>query len=169
MTGIETALLIGATGMSALSSISQGNAAKTAGYANAAVMDANAASARASAKENARRSRRAADKALGTLRLTGRSMDLLEDNAKEAELEAQTLLWRGEAEAINYSNQAAVSRWRGKQAQKQGFMSAATQLLMGGASMAGGGGFNAAAGGTQGSHMYGMGGGGLRDASGFIR
>lgn len=136
MTGAEIAIgaLIVGGGMQALGQLQSGNAAKTAGDSNGAVLDMNAKMERSLAAENARRSRRVGKKAAGSYRNNVHvSMDVLEDNVKEAELEAQSIEYMGETKAINFQNQAEMARFRGRQAKSASRLAAVSTLLMTGA------------------------------------
>ena len=133
MTGFETPLLIGATAITAVGSIAQGNAAKKASDYNAAVGMANARAARRDATENARRQRRLNRKAAGTLRNKNFvSMDVLEDQSREMELAALDILHGGEVNALGFERSATLDKMRGKAAQTAGYFSAAGTLLKGG-------------------------------------
>jgi len=170
MTGLETALMLAGTAISAVGAIQQGNAANKAAKYNAAVAEGNAAAARRDAAENARRQRRLNRKAAGTLRNRDFvAMDVLEDEVKEGELKALDLLHGGEVQAAGFQNNATLERMRGKAAQKAGYMNAAGTLLSGGAKAAGGfsSGASYAPGSSAGSVNYSQG-IGLRDSSGFI-
>lgn len=130
MTGMEP-LLIASMAMSAMGSIAAGNAARKAGNFNAAVGEANARSARASAAENTERQRRIGARRQGGLRNAQVSLDVLEDQAMEEELEALTIMHGGELQALGLERGAALDRFEGKVAQKAGYMSAAGSLLKG--------------------------------------
>ena len=88
MTGLEVALFAGVLGSltSAVGVIKQGQNAKAVGKYNAKLAENNAVAARASAKENASREARLGMKRMGALRASGASLDVLEDNALEEEL-----------------------------------------------------------------------------------
>jgi len=131
MTGMEP-LLMASMAMSAMGSIAAGNAARKAGNFNAAVGEANARSARASAAENTERQRRIGARRQGGLRNAQVSLDVLEDQAMEEELEALTITHGGELQALGLERGAALDRFEGKVAQKAGYMSAAGSLLRGG-------------------------------------
>lgn len=138
MTGIEIAIIAG-TVLSAVGSIQQGIAASNAAKFNAKVAQNNAIAARQNAAENARRERR-----LGRLRQGARraasgafgniedDLDLLEDNAREDELAALTIIHQGELQAISQQNQASLFRSQGSAALTAGFVSAAGTLIGGG-------------------------------------
>ena len=130
MTGMEP-LLIASMAVSAMGSIAAGNAARKAGNFNAAVGEANARSARASAAENTERQRRIGARRQGGLRNAQVSLDVLEDQAMEEELEALTIMHGGELQALGLERGAALDRFEGKVAQKAGYMSAAGSLLKG--------------------------------------
>lgn len=128
---IALAFLAFGTGVSAIGQIQQGNAARRAGEFNAQVSQNNAVASRASAAEDARRFRRVARKQEGERIVGGASLDLLEDNAMEEELEALTILHGGEIQAIGFENTAKIQRAGGRAAQTAGFVGAAGTTLLG--------------------------------------
>ena len=143
------------TVISAVGSIQQGNAAKAAADYNAAVARNNAIAARQTAAANAKRQERLARKRQGTIRanvgasgtelLGGSAMDVLEDSAMEEELERLSILHGGEVQARGFEADARLEKARGAAAQRSGYMSAGSTLLMGGAKAAKG--FNLGGGG----------------------
>jgi len=137
MTGVEIALAISAVGsaVSAVGASSAGSAAKKAANFNAAVGEANARAARRDATENFDRHQRDAARRGGTLRNQLVSLDALEDQAMEEELDAQTILHQGEISAMGFERGAGLDRSSGRTAQRAGFVSAAGSLLKGGASL----------------------------------
>lgn len=140
MTGLETALLIGGTAVSAIGSIQQGNAAKQAANFNAQVANNNAIAARQNAAANAKRQEREARLRAGAnraaagasgIQLSGSVLDLLEDNAMEEELDRLTILHQGELQASGLESSATLLRAEGSAAQRAGFAGAASTLLSG--------------------------------------
>jgi hypothetical protein len=133
MTGIETALIAAGTAVSAVGAIQQGQAQQKAANYNAALAQRNGVIARQQAAENARRQERINRKKLATNRNNLVSLDVLEDNAKEAELERLSIIYEGELSAQTGAANAALLRARGAAAASSGVMTAAGVLLEGGA------------------------------------
>lgn len=137
MAGIQTAMMVASiagSAMSAVGAIQSGNAARQQGEYNAAVGEANARAARRDAAENKRRQERTNRKGLSRLRNNNVvSMDLLEDNTKEAALIALDIQHQGEVDAIGFQSGANLDRMRGRAAQRQGYFTAAGTLLRGAA------------------------------------
>jgi hypothetical protein len=133
MTGIETALLVAGTAISAVGAIQQGQAAKSAANYNADLQRRNASITMQQASENARRQERLNRKRLSTKRNNMASMDVLEDDAKEAELERLSIIYQGEIGAQTSNLDASLFEARGKSAEQSGYMTAAGTLLEGGA------------------------------------
>lgn len=153
MSGFEIAAVIpylqaGAAVIGAIGSIQSGNAAKAAAESNARVMERNAAIARQQGAENARRQQREARIRAGEVRaqvggsgvLLSSFGDVLEDNARQEELDRLTILYNADLEATSLLQSAQIERSRGAQAQKAGMFGAAGSLLMGAANLPSGGG-----------------------------
>jgi hypothetical protein len=132
MTGLETALMVAGTAISAVGAIQQGQAQQKAANYNAALAERNGVIARQQAAENAKRQERINRKKLATSRNSLVSLDVLEDNAKEAELERLSIIYEGELAAQTGSANAALLRTRGRSAAGAGYASAAGVLLEGG-------------------------------------
>ena len=144
MTGLEplTILTIASTAVSAIGSISQGNAANRAAQRNAQALFQQAHASRLAAAENERRQRRLGRKRQGTLRARASgdvNLDLLEDSAMEEELAALDFRHRGAVEAIGFENQARSEIARGRAARKSGLFGAATGVIFSGFGLAAGG------------------------------
>ena len=135
MTGLEVALFAGVLGSltSAVGAVKQGQNAKAVGKYNAKLAENNAVAARATAKENASREARLGMKRMGALRASGASLDVLEDNALEEELNLLTILHGGESRAIGEENTARLDRARGDAAASSSLFTASGELLKGGA------------------------------------
>tara|TARA_R110000851_G_scaffold57130_2_gene133255 strand:+ start:674 stop:1150 length:477 start_codon:yes stop_codon:yes gene_type:complete len=145
MCGLELAgagaLLGGLT--SAVGQFTGGRAAKKAADYNAAVQRNNAIMARNKAEFDANRQRAAAQAqrsqaqvgfAKGGVELEGSPLLVLEQSAQVAELDAQSILYGGEASAAGYEAQAALSNIEGaNQAQAGVFGAGSTLLTSGGA------------------------------------
>ena len=137
-----SAMVIGATAFKAIGAISSGNAAGQAGDYNAQVNERNAAIVRSQAAMAAGQQERSGYKKLGAMRAAygasgvsgtdGSALDVLADSASQAELDRQNILYRGDLQAMGYSDQAALDRFGAKNARRKGYMDAAG-IIMGGA------------------------------------
>lgn len=134
-------LAIAGTAFQAVGAIRQASAESNAAKFNAQVAENNARIARQNAVENAARQRRENQRRLGAIRagfgasgisLEGTPLDVLEDSAAEAELDALTIEHQGALEAAGFSSSAALSRTRARSAKQAGFVKAGTALLTGG-------------------------------------
>lgn len=129
------------TAVTVVSAIQQGKAAKRAADYNAQVAQQNAMLAREQAQANARiadrRNRlrlgaiRAAQGASGGAAGEGSVLDVLGDVATQGELEKQQILYSGEVQARGYSNEATLSRMKGKSASAAAKLKAGSALLSG--------------------------------------
>lgn len=63
--------------------------------------------------------------------LSGSAMDILADSTIQGEMDRLSILYGGEVDAVNYRNDAARSRFAGKQEAKAGMFNAAGSLLSG--------------------------------------
>lgn len=142
MTGLEVAALAAVaigTAVSAVSSISQGIAAREMGDYNARVAEVDAQSAEASSRAEAEASRKRTARLQGAVRARaaasgldlgeGSPLEVLYANASEGELEALSIEHSGATAASRYRSQGAVARARGRQAETSGYLSAASQVL----------------------------------------
>lgn len=135
-------LIAGSAGLQAIGSIMQGISANQAAHFNADVSDRNAIitnqnaaqSATAQAQQAAMRIGAArAGYAKGGVRLDeGSPLTVLEDSARAAELDRQTILYNGRVQAQGYTDQAKLDRYTGNAAQTSGYIGAASSLLKGG-------------------------------------
>jgi len=134
MTGVEPALILAGVGtaISAVGALSAGAAAKTAANFNAAAGASNARAARRDAAENFDRRDRLGRRRAGELRNRLVSLDVLEDQAMEEEIDAQTILHQGEVRAIGFERGAGLDLLRGRTAERAGQLSAAGSLIKGG-------------------------------------
>jgi hypothetical protein len=120
MTGIETALLVGATAVTAVGQVMAGNGAAAAQGFNARLAEAQAvqtqyqAGAEQAAVQRQLRQRQEAARAgaagSGIDIASGSALDVFADNAAEMELEAQTRRWQGQMKAQALRAQAAQDR-----------------------------------------------------------
>ena len=148
MTGIETALLVGAVAtslaggaVSTISAVGQANA-------QAEINKQNAERAlKAGLREEARIRRRGRHK-MGQLRVaqsasgvsrSGSVIDVLSESARNVEMDALEVRYRAQSQAHGYQTQAAMDKYRGKQAVVSGVINSASTLLgaAGAASQAG--------------------------------
>jgi hypothetical protein len=131
---------IAATAMQAVGALSQGMQAKNAAKYNAKLAEQNAAMARDQANADAQAQQRDARRTIGLARanygasgvtLEGSPLDVLEQSAALAELDRQTILYKGEVRATGYGNEAALEKHRGKTAMMEGIMGAGSAIVMG--------------------------------------
>lgn len=138
--GPEAFLISAAIG--ALGAIQEARASSAASEFNAKIADNNAiiAEQNAAADEGGQRrsasrqaaSSRAAIAAAGVT-LEGSPLEVLEDQALEAELDALNIRYGGRLQAGNYRSQAQLDRSAARSAKTQGFLSAGSTLLKGAA------------------------------------
>lgn len=133
---------IAAAVVSAVGALSQAASARSAAKYNASVAERNGVVARQQAAANEDAQRRHAYRALGRIRagygaagvtVEGSPLEVLEDSAAEAELDALNIRYKGELTAMGYQSEAELQRARGKAAMTAGIFKAGTALL-GGAS-----------------------------------
>jgi len=142
------ALQVGSAVVGVVSSIAQGNAQRDASDYNAAIADRNAVIARNNASAQAERqdrvdrmragANRAARGGSGTT-AAGSFLDIMDDNAREDELNRLTILHQGSIHALGYESSAEQERMRGEAAQSAGYLKAGSSLLAAGAGYAGSG------------------------------
>lgn len=128
-------------GLQALGQIQQAQAARAAAEYNARVAEMNAVLAEQQAAAEEDRQRRLSYKQLSAMRagygaagvsIEGSPLDVLEESAANAELDALTIRHAGQVRATAYRQEAALERYRGKAATRAGYISAASTLLTGG-------------------------------------
>lgn len=138
---MAAALPIIAMSFMAVSAIQQGNAARKQGEYNAAVATRNAGVARDQANADASAQQRLAYQKMGAARAgyaasgitnEGSPLDVLSMSAANAELDKQNILYKGELRAMGYEDTGALDLARGKAAQKQGYVKAASAVFMAG-------------------------------------
>lgn len=139
---VPFALIAAAATMKAIGSIRQGNAQSAAQEYNAQIADYNAGIVTQQSQENARRQRVANTKALGNIRasvgasgieMDGSPLDVIEESARTAELDALSIEQQGATQAWGYQNSASLSRMNARNARKGGYWGAASALLGGAA------------------------------------
>lgn len=158
MTGIETALLVGATAVTAAGQVMAGNGAAAAQGFNARLAEAQAvqtqyqAGAEQAAVQRQLRQRQEAARAgaagSGIDIASGSALDVFADNAAEMELEAQTRRWQGQMKAQALRAQAAQDRAAASASRIGGYVGAGATLLTGGWRASGGFGLGGSGGGT---------------------
>jgi hypothetical protein len=120
--------------------MAQAKASSNASKFNARVADNNAVIAEQNAAADESRQRRAADRQLAQTRalvgaagvtLEGSPLEVLEDQAMEAELDALNIRYGGALQASNYRSQSQLGRSAARSAMTQGYISAGSSLLKG--------------------------------------
>lgn len=141
---ISIGLTVISTLVSAIGSIQQGQAATSAARSNAQIAASNAQIARATAAQDAEAKDRENRQRLGAIAASfgasgvtaaGTPLDVLGDSARQAELDRQTILYKGEIRALGFSNTAALDTAQAGNAQRAGFFKAGSALLSGGVSV----------------------------------
>lgn len=137
--------------MQALPILVEGKQAQRAAEFNAATMEAEARIARQQGAAREEAQRRRAREFLGTQRaaagqagvgLGGSIGDVLEQSATEAELDALNIRYESNLQALGMENQAAITRWQGKEAKRAARARAVATVISGAAQYGQGGGFN---------------------------
>lgn len=134
-------LMIAGSVMSAVGSLQQGQAAKSASNYNAQIATQNAAIARQSAADKARQADRDTYLRLGSIRAAqgaaggeggeGSVLDILGDVAAQSELERQHVIYQGELRARGFSNDASLETFSGEAKQTGSYWKAGSELLSG--------------------------------------
>lgn len=136
--------------MQALPILVEGKQAQRAAEFNAATMEAEARIARQQGGAREEQQRRRAREFLGTQRaaagqagvgLGGSIGDVLGDSAAEAELDALNIRYESNLQALGMENQAAITRWQGKEAKRAAKARAVATVISGAAQYGQGGGF----------------------------
>jgi hypothetical protein len=139
---LGTALGLAGTAFQAIGAIQSGNAAKAAGDYNASLYERNAQIAAQNAQAQEDRQRRLSAMRAGASRaavggsgvsLAGSPLDILESNAAQEELDALMIRWNGANEVTNLRASGALAAAQGRNAQRAGYMSAGSAILLGGA------------------------------------
>lgn len=124
-----------------LGTLNQGKSDKYAGEYNAQVAQQNAAYTLQQSAEEERRSRVLSGKAIGDIRANygasgvtsdGSVLDVLEESAANAELDALTIRAEGRAKYAGYLNEADMSLYSGKNKYNAAKVTAAGYLVSGG-------------------------------------
>lgn len=137
---ITIGLTLAGAATSALGAVFQGNAASNAASYNASIADMNADRSRTEAAARVEASVRKSRRVLGAQRagiaqsgiaFEGSMSDVVQKSEANADLDALSLAYEGEAGARNYSNQAQLLRTQADNAKKAGYIGAATSVLSG--------------------------------------
>lgn len=136
------ALIIAGTAMQALGAIQQGNAEKAAADYNADMLRRSADIERQQAVAREEAKRRETAGILGRQRaffaqsgggMGGSAADVMQESAINAELDALTLRYEGDLRARGFESEAAMEKFKGKQAKRAGYMNAVGSILSGAA------------------------------------
>jgi hypothetical protein len=140
---IAIALVATGSVMSAMSAIQQSEAQASAMKFNAQVADRNAVAARQQARFDAEAQDKLGRMKIGAIRAgygsagAGSSEDVLAMSISNAELDKQSILYKGELRALGYTDEAALDRYGASVAITQGRQRAASEII-GGAGRAAG-------------------------------
>lgn len=128
--------------VSAYGQIEQGKAYDRAAQLNAQTMEAEARIARQQGGAREEAQRRRAREVLGTMRASigqagigfgGSAADIYDQSATNAELDALNIRYESDLQAMGIMNQAALTRYEGKQAKRAAKISAFATILGGAA------------------------------------
>lgn len=131
-------VMVAGAAMSAIGQLQQAQTAKAVGRYNQQLGERSAGIARGQTaaeitrqQRHARRVQGAARAAAGASGVTmeGSPLDVLEDNATQAELDTLTLKYRGELRAQGYEQAGSMERFKGDSSARAGRMAAAGTLL----------------------------------------
>jgi hypothetical protein len=120
--------------------VAQARSARAAAKYNTAIAERNAVVSRQQAGVAETAQRQDSYRAMGRIRAgysaagvtpEGTPLDVLEDSAAEAELDALNIRYKGELSAIGYEGEAGLQRIRAKSALSTGVFNAGTALLAG--------------------------------------
>lgn len=132
-------ILAGAT-ISAVGAIQQGKAARAAAEFNARISRENAQIAREQTIQAVRQTDRENYLRLGAIRAAqgasggkaeGSVLDILADTAAQGEIQRQDVIYRGALAERGYLNTAALDQASGRNASRQGYLQAGSELLQG--------------------------------------
>lgn len=137
-----TALIVFSTLFTAGSALYQGQQAKKQADYNASVAEADAAAAKQKAEYDEKMHRERVRRLLSSQRaaygksgvdLAGSPLLMLQDTAKEGELDALAIRYGGDVEASRNRSEANLLRMQGRAARTSGYLQAGGTLLSGGA------------------------------------
>jgi len=126
--------------MSAVGAVSQANAQSAASQYNAALNERNATVATQQAEAEATRIRRESNRVQGAMAaiygasgmtVEGSALDALASSAAQAQLDIETVKYKGKLQAMGYHDSATLDRMAGDTAEKQGYLKAASEVLTG--------------------------------------
>lgn len=138
--GVKAAIAIAGAAMQAYGAIQQGNAAKASADFQSEQLRQQAERDRQIANQQSQDFARNEERRRATLRanvagsgvtLEGTPLAVLGDMAQEAEFQQLRIRAGGETQATRAENQATISRFEGRQAQRVGFTRAGASLLTG--------------------------------------
>jgi hypothetical protein len=127
-------------GSGALGAWHEGEAGASAAEFNASMADRNAALTKQQSAEEERRARVLGRKQLGSIRSTvgasgismeGSALDVLEESAANAELDALTIRHSGQMRSQNYEAEGRLERAKARNSRTAGYLGAATASIMG--------------------------------------
>lgn len=137
-------VIIAGAGMAAVGAIQQGKAAKAAAEFNARVAEQNSQIVHEQTLQEVRQFDREQYLRVGAIRAAhgksggvaneGSVLDILADTAAQGEIQRQDIVYQGALAERGFQNTAALDRFEGKNAERQGYMRAGAELLKGGAS-----------------------------------
>ena len=131
-----TAAITAAIG--AVSAISQAQQQKSAAKYNEKVANQQAVATQQAAAANADKTRRAAQKQIGSMEATyaasgvsleGSPLEVLEQSSRNAKLDELNILWSGQTSARGYQDTANLEKSKAANAMSSGYMSAAGSLF----------------------------------------
>lgn len=142
MSGWTTATYFAAASaaMATVSAVSQAQQQKSAAKYNQQVAENQAIASRQQAASNAEMQKRSAAKKIGSMQATyaasgvsveGSALDVLEESARNSELDRQNILYGGELRAMGSESTASLEKSRGDNAMTSGYLSAAGSLFQG--------------------------------------
>lgn len=137
---LSKGLMIGGTILSTVGQIQAGNVQKSAANFQAAQLEQQADTERATAQRRASEQRRQKDFAISRARAVGAAsgggvdFEMIGDLEEEGELRAGYAIWEGEERAKGRQMQASAARLEGSQSKKASRFKAGRTLLSGGSS-----------------------------------
>lgn len=142
---IAVGMMVLGTVMSAAGAQQDGRDRKAAADFNASVADRNAGIARAQAAQDAAQQQRDARRQMGAISagygasgvaVEGSPLEVLASSAYQAELDRQTIIYKGELRAMGYQDESTLERFGGETALAAGDRKAASTILLGGSQAA---------------------------------
>lgn len=138
-------MMVGGGLLSAYGQLQQGQAAYRAARFNAESSMQNATLSRAQAAEDAKRFKLTIKRQMGDMRanigasgltLDGSALDVLEDSAAQADLDARTIVHQGELKAYGFERDAQMQMAQGNSAVRGSYYGAAASILSAGGNVA---------------------------------